>query len=223
MFALDGALFDLDGTLLDSMWVWEDIPGRYLRARGLTPGPGLNERFSVFSPPEAAAWLRAHYPITDNEAQIVHDLNEIVRIPYFEQVQPKPGTLDFLQHLIAGGVRLCVATATDRPLVEAALTRLNMLSFFEAIYTCSEAGAGKTRPDIFQKARAGLGTPLARTVVFEDSLYAIRTAKAAGFPVAAVYDRHDADKQAAIRELADWYSQDLRGFLEVFSGPRGHF
>lgn len=216
---IDGAIFDLDGTILDSMPAWDNIAGRYLTAHGVTPQPDLDETFNALSPVEAAGWLRESYHLADAIPQIVRGLNEIMRVPYYEQVQPKPGAPELLHELRASGVRLCMATATDRHLVEAALHRLELIGCFDAIFTCSEAGAGKTQPVIFQKALAFLGTKPERTVVFEDAVYAMRTAKSIGLPIAAVFDGKEAAHQEEIRSLADWYAPTLGGLRGVFSGP----
>ena len=105
-------------------------------------------------------------------------------------------------------MKLCLATATDRCLVEAALERCGVLSHFGEIFTCNAVGHGKDEPHIFEAALRFLGTRKPETIVFDDALYAIRTAKEAGFPVAAVYDRHE-KAQDQIRALADVYLEEL--------------
>ena len=215
---INGAIFDLDGTILDSMPVWTNIAGRYLAAHGIEPQENLDDKFNSLSPAEAAAWLREAYGLEEDVGVVIRGLNEIVRAPYYETVQPKPGAPAFLRELRAQGARMCIATATDRHLVEAALRRLDLLDCFDGIFTCSEAGAGKTQPVIFQKALAFLRTQPRRTVVFEDAVHAIRTAKSIGLPVAAVYDEKERAHQGEIRALADWYAPDLGSLRGVFSG-----
>jgi HAD superfamily hydrolase (TIGR01509 family) len=108
-------------------------------------------------------------------------------------------------------VKLCVATATDRPLAEAALSRSGLLSYFGEIFTCGQIGRGKDEPDIYHAAHRFLNTPKPATWVFEDALYAAITAKAAGFPVVGVYDPYT-DRGEAIRAVADRY---IRSFAEM--------
>ena len=103
---------------------------------------------------------------------------------------------------------MCVATATDRPLVEAALKRTGIRGYFEEIFTCSETGCGKDRPYIYETAWTRLGTPRAATWVFEDALYAVKTARAAGFPVVGVFDRYERRTAEAAR-LSSIYVQSL--------------
>ena len=127
---------------------------------------------------------------------------------YRFEVSMRPGVAELLAQLQASGVKLCIATATDRYLVEAALERCGVLSCFGAIFTCNEVGHGKDEPDIFEEALRFLGTEKAETVVFDDALYAVRTAKEAGFPVAVIYDSHE-KSQEGLRALADFYIEDF--------------
>lgn len=127
---------------------------------------------------------------------------------YRFEVSLKPGVAELLAQLQASGVKLCIATATDRYLVETALERCGVLSCFGAIFTCNEVGHGKDEPDIFEEALRFLGTEKAETVVFDDALYAVRTAKEAGFPVAVIYDSHEKN-QEGLRALADFYIEDF--------------
>ena len=113
-----------------------------------------------------------------------------------------------LEWLRGNGVKLCIATATDRNLVEGALERCGVLHYFDGLFTCSEVGHGKDEPHIFEAALRFLGTPKAETAVFDDALYAVRTAKEAGFLVAAVYDSHEKARDE-VRLLSDLYLEDL--------------
>ena len=122
--------------------------------------------------------------------------------------EAKAGVKELLAQLQGSKVKLCIATATDRYLVEAAFERCGVLSCFGEIFTCNEVGHGKDEPEIFEAALRFLGTKKAETVVFDDALYAIKAAKAAGFPVAAVYDSHEKN-QEEIRALSDLYLKDL--------------
>ena len=122
-----------------------------------------------------------------------------------EDVPAKPGVPEMLRRLKAQGIKLCVATASDRELAEAALRRLGLLDLFDFILTCDEAGAGKRSPAVYEAALQKLGTSKTRTLVVEDALYALQTAHRAGFPTAAVADAHSAADQALLRQTADYY------------------
>ena len=203
-----GAIFDVDGTLLDSMFIWDTIGETYLRSIGYQPKENLNETFKNMSLHQAARYYQTEYGVTQSIGEIMDGVNAMLEQYYRFEVPLKPGVAELLERLRQDGVRLCIATATDRHLVEAALDRCGVLSCFGEIFTCNEVGHGKDEPDIFEEALRFLGTEKAETVVFDDALYAVRTAKEAGFPVAAVYDSHE-KAQDQIRMLADVYLEEL--------------
>ena len=199
-----GAIFDVDGTLLDSMFIWDTIGETYLRSIGYQPKENLNETFKNMSLHQAARYYQTEYGVTQSIDEIMDGVNAMLERYYRFEAPLKPGAAELLERLRQSGVRLCIATATDRHLVEAALNRCGVLSCFGEIFTCNEVGHGKDEPDIFEAALRFLGTEKSETVVFDDSLYAIRTAKETGFPVAAVYDSHEKE-QDKVRLLADIY------------------
>ena len=205
-----GAIFDLDGTILDSMPVWEHLGSRYLRPIGYEPHPDLDDRLRTLTLPQAAALLQQEYGIAQPASVIVDEVTAMLRRDYGAEIMPKPGAAEFLAFLHGRGVRLCIVTATARELAESALVRCGLMPFFSGLLTCEEAGAGKDHPAIYRLALAGLGTAKAQTVVFEDAAHALQTAKADGFITAAVYDSSEPDPAAA-RESADWYLPDYAG------------
>lgn len=202
---MTGAIFDLDGTLLDSMRIWDTIGEDYLLSRGIRPRENLREVFRSMSLQEAAEYYIEHYGLTESPKEIMEGVDAMIGDFYLREAKVKPGVAEFLEKLRAAGVKLCIATATDRRLTEEALRRKGILSFFSGMLTCGEIGRGKSEPDIFLAALRLLGTERERTVVFEDALHAVRTAKAAGFPVAAVEDPSSEADREAIRAEADWY------------------
>ena len=199
-----GAIFDVDGTLLDSMFIWDTIGELYLRSIGYQPKENLNETFKNMSLRQAARYYQTEYGVTLSIDEIMDGVNAMLERYYRFEVPLKPGVAELLERLRQSGVKLCIATATDRHLVEAALDRCGVLSCFGEIFTCNEVGHGKDEPDIFEAALRFLGTRREETLVFDDALYAVRTAKEAGFPVAAVYDSHEKE-QDKVRLLADIY------------------
>jgi HAD superfamily hydrolase (TIGR01509 family) len=188
MSEFKGAIFDLDGTLFDSMFMWDAIAATYLESRGITPKPDLNEKVKSKTGRQVARIFRRDYGLRQSPDEIIDGFNALLAGFYADKVQLKPGVSNMLEALKKRGVAMCIATATDRHLVEAGLRRTGIIDYFGRIFTCTEAGAGKELPDIFQQALRFLGTDIADTVVFEDAFYAVRTAKRAGFTVAAVND-----------------------------------
>ena len=209
-----GAIFDVDGTLLDSMFIWDTIGETYLRSIGYQPKENLNETFKNMSLHQAARYYQTEYGVTLSIDEIMDGVNAMLERYYRFEVPLKPGVAELLERLRQDGVRLCIATATDRHLVEAALDRCGVLSCFGEIFTCNEVGHGKDEPDIFETALRFLGTRREETLVFDDALYAVRTAKEAGFPVAAVYDSHERS-QAEVRARSDLYLEDLTQLVEL--------
>ena len=208
---IKGAVFDFDGTLFDSMYVWETIGGDYLRSIGYAPKGDVDSVIQSMSLDQAASYFRSAYGVSLSAAEIRAGVNRMLSHFYRDTVQPKEGAALFLRRLEDSGVKLCIASATDRPLVEAALMRCGMDGYFSEILTCASVGAGKDRPEIFREAAKRLGTEKKETFIFEDALYAIETAKKDGFAVIGVFDRYEKN-QTAVREKADFY---LTGFTDT--------
>jgi HAD superfamily hydrolase (TIGR01509 family) len=212
---IKGAIFDLDGTLLDSMSVWDTIGEDYLRSLGIEPRENLAETFKTFTLEESAEYYRTHYGVTLSVEEIVNGVNLMIEDFYRNTVLLKEGVADFLARLSNDGVKMCIATVTDKYLVEAALIRLNVRQYFGEIFTTAEVGCGKNDPKIYRTALAYLGTEKQETLVFEDVLHALMTAKNDGFSVVAVYDEHES-RQNEMRLVADYYILNFQKFLKVF-------
>ena len=205
---LKGAIFDFDGTLVDSMFIWDTIGEDYLRTLGKEPHEDLKETFMTLTLDEAAEYYRTHYGVTLSVKEIVDGVNAMVEGIYRTKVTLKPGVAEYLAWLRVNGVRMCIATVTDRYLVEETLERLGILHYFAEIFTCAEVGYGKDKPIIYRKALEHLDTAKNETYVFEDSLFALKTAKADGFTAVGVYDRHETS-QDNLKSLADYYIRDF--------------
>ena len=206
---LEGAIFDMDGTLLDSMHVWKNYGAEYLKGKGIFPKKSLRERLTPLTLTQAAEVFRSDFGVKDPVNTIERDVNKLVEDEYFHKVLPKDGVPEMLRAFKDAGVKMCIATATDRYLVEAAMERTGLAEFFCGIFTCGEVGSGKTEPEIFERALKLLGTSKERTAVFEDSWYAMETAQNAGFPIVAIYDIHAKKYEELIRGAADVYLEDV--------------
>ncbi|MDD3346110.1 HAD family phosphatase [Oscillibacter sp.] len=210
---LQSAIFDMDGTLLDSMHIWHELGPCMLYKQGITPTSDLHEKLKTMTLRQGAAYCKEAYGMPQSVEDIVSLIEEQIFDFYHNQVQAKPGVEKFLSLLKMEGVWMYVATATDRHLAEAALRHAGIDGYFRGIITCAEAGSGKSSPEIYERAMRRLQSNKKDTVVFEDALHAIQTAKAAGFRVCAVYDASAEEDQAEIRRLADYY---LTSFEEMF-------
>ena len=202
---IKGVIFDLDGVILDSMLIWKDLGSRYLRGQGLVPEPDLNKILFSMSMEQGAEYLAEHYPIGVSSDDLLSGLREMLQNFYFDEVMAKEGAKELLEDLAARGVRITAATSSPREHVTRALARNGLLPFFDKIYTTSEIGISKHEPDIYNAAAAFMGTRPSETAVFEDSLYALKTAKAAGYKAVGVFDAHGESDQDEMRHTADVY------------------
>lgn len=213
---LRGAIWDLDGTILDSMSAWDHVGENYLRSQGIEPEPNLDEAIATMSLHQAADYFIEHYGVKQTRDELIKSAVAIVDDFYRYEAQLKPHLKEFLAQLHETGVKMCIATATERSLVEAALARCGALDYFSEIFTCSSVGAGKDEPTIYREALNFLGTDRTNTMVFEDSLHALTTAKKDGFYTTAVYDSHE-ENQEEIQRLANCRIRDYSELEEFIN------
>lgn len=222
---LSGAIFDLDGTLLDTMTQWNALGLEYLRLQGVEAGPELTERLSTMSLRQSAEFFRTEYGLKIELAEIVETMKSRLITLYNEEAALKPGADETLRLLKERGVGTVLATATSAALATAGLRRNDALGFFGALFSCKdpEIRVGKAESaKVFDVAREFLGTPLDETIVVEDALHAVETAKNAGYFVVAIYDPTENRRKETIRQIADVYFDDhfafaawLRGILTL--------
>ncbi len=206
-----GAIFDVDGTLLDSLSIWDTVAEDYLRSLGIEPRENLAETFKTFSLEQSAEYCRSVYGVKQSVKEIMDGIDAMMETFYRQTAPLKPGAAEFLRALAQNGVKMAVATATDRHLIEAALTRCGVRAYFLDLFTCTSVGKSKNEPDIYRAAREALGTKKEDTWVFEDAYHAAKTAADDGFPVAALFDASE-DEQEALKKTAKLY---LRSFEDA--------
>lgn len=206
---IKGAIFDIDGTLLDSMPIWESAGARYLATLGVTAKPDLKEQLDALSLPEGALYMQKEYKLAVSTEDILEGVNQVVKDFYYKEAVMKPGAYALIKMLKENGVKLIIATATDAEMAKAALIRNGIWEDFIEMVTCEAAGVGKTSPKIFELAREKLQTKKEETWVFEDSLYAVKTAAKAEFPVCSIYDEYSAKNAREIQEVSDIYVRDF--------------
>ena len=204
MNQIEGIIFDLDGTLLDTMEIWNTVGNDYLISLGIEPRENLAEVFKEMSLKQSAEYYQRVYGVDKTIEEIISGINGVIESFYIERVQLKDGVKEFLETLSEQDVKMCIATATDRYLVETALMRLGVRDYFQKILTCNEVGYGKDSPVIFEQALEILGTSKEHTYVFEDALHAVKTAKQAGFQIVGVYDASEPE-QEEVKKLSDMY------------------
>ncbi|WRS28498.1 HAD family phosphatase [Oscillospiraceae bacterium MB08-C2-2] len=198
------AIFDMDGTLIDSMQLWRSLGQEYLESKGITEGlESIREEMRPLTMSESAALFVARFGLLVSPQAAADEMNHIMDAHYRKDIPLKPGVREHLERLRQAGVRMCVASATAQHLMEVCLQRLGVLSYFEFVLSCESMGTSKREPDIYLEAASRLGTLPSEMAVYEDALYAIETAKKANFYVVAVYDTEEDDHWDQICRLAD--------------------
>lgn len=213
---IKGVIFDVDGVLLDSMGIWTDLGARYLVSIGKTPEEGLAEILFSMSMEQGAEYLREHYSIGLTAEEIGTGLQDMLRDFYYYEVQAKPGAQQLLQAVSSAGIKITAATSSPREHIERALERNGLLSYVDRMFTNAEIGKSKHSPDIYDAAAGHMGTAPGETCVFEDSLYALRTAAAAGYHTVGVFDSKGESDQEGLRGSAEIYIHELCEITALF-------
>lgn len=200
---LTGVIFDIDGTLLDSMMIWKNVGGRYLESIGVTPDENLSKELASMTLEQASEHIRVKYGLSQNNAQIREGVLGIVADFYMNDAQLKPGVKELLEALSAKNVPMVLATTGERRLARAALERNGVWQYFTELFTASELATSKKEPMIFEKAAKAIGSPIETTMVVEDSLYALQTAVRDGFFGVGLWDAYSEKHWNELRNLAD--------------------
>lgn len=207
-----GVIFDVDGVLLNSMPVWENLGELYLSRLGIEAEKGLGDILFAMSLEEGADYLISHYGLDKTPEEIIKGLNREVQDFYENRVPLKEGIRQYLQEFRDRKIPMVIATSGDRRNAQAALERLKVFSYFQGIFTCSEIGSSKSQPDIYYAAALQIDTEPSDTWVFEDALHALRTAQKAGFKTVGVYDKASARDLSGIWNTADIYLPEFKDF-----------
>jgi len=199
------AIFDMDGTLLDSMPGWASLGPTLLRRHGLEPPEDLRGMVKSLTAGQAAQQVYVErFHIADTAQQVLEEVDRIMLEFYRTRAPLKPGAGAYLDFLAGRGVKMYIATSTDAHLARAALEHAGIAHHFSGILTSAEVGGNKaTSPEIFEQAMARMGGSKADTVIFEDSFYAVRTAAAAGFRCIGIADADSTRSREGMRELCE--------------------
>jgi len=210
---IKAVLFDLDGTLVDSMWMWKDIDIEYLGSKGIELPPTLQKDIEGMSFSETAVYFKETFSLPDSLDEIKSTWNRMAHEKYAHSVPLKPYAGEFLQALKEAGIKTGIATSNSRELAETALCSLGVCEYLDVVTTACEVAAGKPAPDIYLCVAEKLGVEPEACLVFEDVPAGILAGKRAGMKVIAVDDTFSAHMEAEKRSLADDYIIDYREML----------
>ena len=203
MHEFKGAIFDMDGTLLDSMPVWKRLTQGYLKQFGVHI---TDQDYAVtegFSQPQVAQYFADRYPELPDAQSLMDGMDRLISARYEAIAKPKEGVLDFLEGLRRRGVKMAIATLTARRHAEKALRDRDMLDYFEFMLTIEDVGISKREPDIYLQVAARMGLEPAECTVFEDAPYACATARRAGFRVCGMVEPAYAAGEDELRASSD--------------------
>lgn len=200
---IKGVIFDIDGTLLDTMPFWTDVGARYLKSIHVEAREDLGRILFSMTLEEGTRYLKEAYSLPYTEEEIRRGILDQIAHFYQQEADFKPGMKEILRKYHEAGIPMVLATTNDRQLAVDAFTRLGVMDWFHGIYTATELNTSKKEPFIYETAAISMGTLIEETAVYEDVLHAIATAKKAGFHTVAVYDSCSEDDWDEIIEIAD--------------------
>ena len=197
-------IFDMDGTLVDSMSYWENLAEEFLISKGIKEIPSkVIEKIKIMTMTESAKLFIEEFRLSGTTDMIASEMNNMMNEHYKKDILLKKGVKRYLDSLHKKGVKMCVASATAEHLMQACLERADVMNYFEFLLSCETVGVGKHKADIYFEASKKLNSKPCYTAVYEDAVYAATTAKNAGFYVVGVYDDSTKENWKYIKELAD--------------------
>ncbi len=201
---ITGAIFDFDGTVFDSMHIWKGVKFQFFDRIGLVLTDEDKKDFAKLFLLDAIELAKTRFDLKMTDKELFDEFFTLIKEKYLADTKPKNDIIEFLEKLKAKGVKMGIATATGEPALIAVLEKFNMLHYFQEIYSTYTVGASKTEPKVYDVVLNELGTDKETTWIFEDALYAAKTAKKAGYNVVGIYDKSEPE-QEELKGLVDIY------------------
>ncbi|MCR5828868.1 MAG: HAD family phosphatase [Lachnospiraceae bacterium] len=203
MSGIKAVIFDLDGTLIDSMWMWKQIDIDYLASKGRPFPPNLQDTISGMSFSETAVYFKKTFELEDDLETIKKCWNDMAYDMYNSRVTLKEGVQEFLEKIKAYGIKTGIATSNSSELAFSVIKRLGIDAYIDEVHTACEVEKGKPAPDIFLFVAEKLGVKPSECLVFEDVLRGVAAGKSAGMRVCACYDAASEYEDEEKRQIAD--------------------
>lgn len=213
---IKGIIFDLDGTLIDSMWLWKQIDIDYLAKHHIDLPDDLQDQIEGMSFTETAAYFKKRFKLADSIESIKNDWNEMAGVYYQEKVTLKKDTKKLLEHLKQAGFKVGIATSNSPELVESIIKRFDLRQYFDAIRTSCQVENGKPAPDVYLKVAQDLKLNPKSCLVFEDVKNGVQAGLNAGMKVCAVYDDFSKEVREELENLAHYYIEDFSAVVTCF-------
>lgn len=211
---IKAVLFDLDGTLVDSMWMWKDIDIEYLGRHGKEVPGDLQKDIEGMSLTETAVYFKNRFELSETLEEIKQEWMDMARDKYTHEVPLKPGAERFLKYLKKQGIRTGIASSNGMELVHAVLKAQGIDEYLDSVHTCCDVKRGKPHPDIYLLVAEELGVKPEECLVMEDVPMGLLAGKNAGMKTCAVEDDFSRDQLEEKRKLADYYIQNYDDILE---------
>lgn len=213
---IKAVIFDVDGTLVDSMWIWKQVDIDFLARRNIDLPPALQSDIEGMSYTQTAEYFKERFQLPDSIDEIKEEWHQMANDFYSGTLNMKKGATDFIKHLHEKGKKLGIATSNSKELVESMMKAHGLGKYFSTICTSCQVPRSKPHPDVYLKAAEELGLSPEECLVFEDTVAGVTAAKAAGMRVIAVYDAFSAPSKKKITEMAEGYIKDFEAMSSLF-------
>lgn len=215
---IKAVIFDLDGTLVDSMGLWRDIDIEFLNARGIEYKDDLQEKIEGMSFTETAVFCKDYYKLTESVEELKEIWNQMAEDKYRYEVQLKPGVMEFLEELKRRGIKMGIATSNSKELIAAVNEAYHFDRYISCVVTSCSVNRGKPAPDVYLEAARQLSVLPEECLVFEDIVKGIEAGKNAGMMVCAVEDSFSAEQRERKKAISDYYIESYDEIRQMING-----